>query len=152
MKLEDALEPIKVLAFDTAPIIYFLERHPSYFDRVKLILEKVADGAIKGVGSTLLLAEVLVLPISNGKNDLAKIYEAKLTRSPNFQVEPVSVSIARLAAELRSKHNLKTPDALHIATALDSGCDAFLTNDRALKRVSELTILVLDDLELDEVE
>ncbi len=32
------------------------------------------------------------------------------------------------------------------AAALAAGCQAFLTNDRALQRVRELSILVLDDL------
>ena len=40
------------------------------------------------------------------------------------------------------------PEAIQIAAALTSGSDAFLTNDRALKRVQELPILVVDDLEL----
>jgi len=39
-------------------------------------------------------------------------------------------------------------DAFQIAVALAAGCDAFLTSDNTLKRVSELTILVLDELEL----
>ncbi|MEA5567068.1 hypothetical protein [Anabaena sp. UHCC 0399] len=37
---------------------------------------------------------------------------------------------------------LQLPDALQIATAISSGCDAFLTNDAALQRVLELRILV----------
>jgi predicted nucleic acid-binding protein len=53
-----------------------------------------------------------------------------------------------LAAELRARYNLRTPDALHIACAIDTGCDAFLTNDTGIKRVNEIRILVLDDLEL----
>jgi predicted nucleic acid-binding protein len=39
-------------------------------------------------------------------------------------------------------------DALQIAVALEAGCEAFLTNDRTLKRVTELRVLVLDELEL----
>jgi predicted nucleic acid-binding protein len=44
---------------------------------------------------------------------------------------------------------MRTPDALHVATAIDAGCDAFLTNDTGIKRVHEIAVLVLDDLELD---
>jgi predicted nucleic acid-binding protein len=42
---------------------------------------------------------------------------------------------------------LRLPDALQIAVALEAGCEAFLTNDLTLKRVVELRVLVLDDLE-----
>ncbi|MBW4523229.1 MAG: PIN domain-containing protein [Scytolyngbya sp. HA4215-MV1] len=44
------------------------------------------------------------------------------------------------------QYNLKLPDALQIATARVTGCQAFLTNDTALKRVGELRILVLSEL------
>ena len=60
----------------------------------------------------------------------------------------VNKNIARRAAELRAKYNLKTPDALHVATALETHCQAFLTNDMGLKRITEIQILVLDELEV----
>jgi predicted nucleic acid-binding protein len=39
-------------------------------------------------------------------------------------------------------------DAFQVAVAIASGCDAFLTNDIALKRVTELGVIVLDEMEL----
>jgi hypothetical protein len=39
--------------------------------------------------------------------------------------------------------------ALQVATAIAAGCDAFLTNDAGLKRVTEIIILMLDERELD---
>jgi predicted nucleic acid-binding protein len=60
----------------------------------------------------------------------------------------VDTTIAERAADLRARWRIRTPDALQIATALDAGCQAFLTNDHALRRVTDLQILVLDDLEL----
>ncbi|WP_416670565.1 type II toxin-antitoxin system VapC family toxin [Egbenema bharatensis] len=45
------------------------------------------------------------------------------------------------------KHNLKLTDALQLATALEAGCQAFLTNDTQLKRVTELKVLVISELE-----
>jgi len=62
---------------------------------------------------------------------------------------PISAGVAESAADLRARYNLRTPDALHVATAIDAGCDAFLTNDTGIKRVQEIAVLVLDDLELD---
>jgi predicted nucleic acid-binding protein len=51
------------------------------------------------------------------------------------------------AAELRAKYNLRTADALQVASALSVNCDTFLTNDKQLNRLTELRVLVLDDLE-----
>jgi predicted nucleic acid-binding protein len=66
----------------------------------------------------------------------------------NFRTLPIDVTTATSAADLRARYNLRTPDALQIATAITAGCNAFLTNDAALQRVSELRVLVLDQLEL----
>jgi predicted nucleic acid-binding protein len=58
-----------------------------------------------------------------------------------FDRIPVDLAIAERAAELRARYNLKTPDALQVATAIETGCNAFLTSDMRLKRITELRIL-----------
>ena len=50
------------------------------------------------------------------------------------------------AARIRADTGLKTPDALHAATALSIGCTLFITNDTDFRRVEGLPIVVLDDL------
>jgi predicted nucleic acid-binding protein len=149
MKLPTALRGIRQLAFDTAPLIYFVERHPSYFDRMLFIMRYVDRGLIAGVSSTMALTEVLVQPLRAGDNVLTERYEAILSNSQDFRLEPITTMVARHAADLRARYNLRTPDALHIATAIAAGCDAFLTNDVGVKRVAEIAILVLDELELE---
>jgi len=41
-----------------------------------------------------------------------------------------------LATELRARHRLRTPDALHLATALSHGCQSLITNDRRLSQAA----------------
>jgi len=149
MKLPAGLRGIRQLAFDSAPLIYFVERHPDYFDRMLFIMRYVDRGLIAGVASTMALTEVLVQPLRVGDAALTERYEAILSNSHDFRLEPITAAIARRAADLRARYNLRTPDALHVATAIAAGCDAFLTNDTGVKRVAEITILVLDELELD---
>ena len=150
LNLSKALEGVQQIALDTAPLIYFIERHPAYFERMLLIMHSVDQGGMRAVSSTITLAEVLVQPLRAESSDLAKQYEEVLTNSHNFRLEPVTASVARLAASLRGRYALKMPDALHVATAIEAGCDAFLTNDAAIKRVTEITVLILDELELEE--
>jgi predicted nucleic acid-binding protein len=55
----------------------------------------------------------------------------------------VSAAIIERATDLRAKYNLKTPDALHYATAVEVGATVFLTGDRTLSRCSEVAVEVL---------
>ena len=55
----------------------------------------------------------------------------------------VSPAVVERATALRARYNLKTPDALHYATAVEVGATAFLTGDRALSRCSEVPVEVL---------
>jgi predicted nucleic acid-binding protein len=59
---------------------------------------------------------------------------------------PVSVTIAEEAARLRATYTLRTPDAVQLATALDAGASAFLTNDARLAAIPDLHVLVLDQV------
>ena len=148
MKIADALRGVRQLGIDSAPLIYLVEKHPTYFDQVVFIMRHIHNGSIDGVASVLALTEVLVHPLRTGNQTLAQDYENILLNSTGFRLVPVDTNVARQSADLRARYNLRTPDALHIATALEAGCEAFLTNDLALKRVTEVRVLALDELEL----
>nr|WP_052166388.1 PIN domain-containing protein [Methylobacter tundripaludum] len=49
-----------------------------------------------------------------------------------------------LASVLSAESNLKTPDALHLAAAIQAGCDEFCTNDKQLVKVATQRIKVID--------
>jgi predicted nucleic acid-binding protein len=149
VKISDALSSIKVLYVETAPFIYYTERHPVYVAKMRSVFLRIHQGQIEIFTSTITLTEVLTKPLKAGDKRLVDDYHEMLENTQNIILAPVDNAIANRAAELRAQYNLKTPDALQIATAIESGCDAFLTNDLGLKRVSEVKILVLDDLEPD---
>lgn len=148
MKLDDALLGVVRLGFDTAPIIYFIEAHPRYEALVSRIFGLVEGGSLSGVTSTITLTEVLVQPFLLKDSKLQQEYRDLLLQSDHFEVAPIDAVMAELAADLRARYGLRTPDALQIAAALSSGCEAFLTNDAKLQRVVEIRILTLDNLEL----
>jgi predicted nucleic acid-binding protein len=144
-KLDEVLAGVTALGFDTAPLIYFVERHPTYVDVMREFLRRVDSGAITGYSSVVTLTEVLTQPKRLGNATIETEYRDLLLHSRNFRLVSINAVIAEQAADLRARYRLRTPDALQIAAALTAGCEAFLTNDPLLKRVTETRVLVLDD-------
>lgn len=82
-----------------------------------------------------------------GADSLRDEYLDLFLNSANLEIHDIDIEVAQRAAKLRVDHNVRLPDALQMAAALHAGCTAFLTNDRHLSRVSDLRILIVDDLE-----
>lgn len=104
--------------------------------------------AIAAYSSVITLTEVLAQPKRAHNPAVEDEYRDLLLHSRNFNLIPIDYSIAEIAADLRARYRLRTPDALQLAATINIGCEVFLTNDAALQRVTELRVLVLDELEL----
>ncbi len=147
MNVKDALAGVTRLFLDTAPVIYHIEGNPAYQPLTDIIFQQIQNGIPEAVTSSVTLAECLVHPYRHGDQLLIQKFRNAITRGIHTHYTGVDDS-AEQAAELRARYNLTLTDAFQIAAALASGCDAFLTNDAMLKRVTEITILLLDDLEV----
>jgi len=55
----------------------------------------------------------------------------------------VSPAVIEAATELRARYNLRTPDAIHFATAVEVGAHVFLTGDQSFSRCSEVPVETL---------
>jgi predicted nucleic acid-binding protein len=149
VKISDALEGIQRLYTETAPLIYYVEEHPTYVAKMDAIIATIEERPIEAVSSVITLTEVLTHPLKLSNARLVLEYRDILLNSGRFRLLQVTSRIAESAADLRARYNLRTPDALHVAAGIDARCDAFLTNDTGIKRVTEIAVLVLDELELD---
>ena len=147
MRVSDALAGVSKIYFDSAPLVYYVEENPTYIKQMDAIIQEIENAGIEAFSSVILLPEVVMLPMRLGKTQLVRAYRDILFNSRQFQLADVSLKMAERATTLRANYNLRTPDAIHMATALETGCEAFLTNDLGLKRVHEITVLVLDALE-----
>ena len=136
------------IGLDSAPIIYYVEKQPRYFPLCLAVFERIARGDLHGYGSIITLTETLTHPLQSGNQLGIDAYKTLLLNSENLSLLRVDAAIAEAAADLRARHNLRTPDALQIATALAAGCEAFLTNDHQLRRVTDIRVIVLDELTL----
>lgn len=63
----------------------------------------------------------------------------------DLELLPVTVAVLRDGAALRAGFGLKTPDAIHAATASRAGCSMYLTNDTGFRRVPGLSPTILED-------
>ena len=137
----------RLVAFDTAPLIYFIEENPIYLSLVDELFDTIDSGASTGITSVLTLQEVLVKPLREGRPDIAGQYRDVLKNSLNVTLASIDESICENAATLRAKYKwLRTPDALQITTAMTNNADVIVTNDDKWKRLTEIQIIVLQDL------
>jgi predicted nucleic acid-binding protein len=134
----------KTAFIDTAPLIYFIEGHSKYQDKLFEIFKANDQGQILFQTSTLTLLEVLVQPIRLNRKDLVERYKHILTTSLNIEIFDIDVAVAREAAQLKADYNLKTPDAIQIASGILNTSTIFLTNDIDLKRVDKIEVATLN--------
>lgn len=136
----------QTIGLDTAPLIYFIEQNSMYLESVRAFFTAMNRGEFRVVTSTLTLTEVLVHPLRARDEALAREYRDIIFDQANLTTFPVSAAIAERAAQLRASHNLRTPDAIQIATAIEEDATVFLTNDARLPTIADLKMLVLNNL------
>ncbi|MBN1815270.1 MAG: type II toxin-antitoxin system VapC family toxin [Anaerolineae bacterium] len=144
-ELTQALASHTIIGVDTAPFIYLWERHPRYFDLSETLFRHLQNPDVQGITSIVTLIEACVLPQRQGRLDLVQAYERALLHSQQVQMLPVDAAVARQAVALRARYDVRVPDAVQIAAALEAGATAFVTNDRRLLKVQELQVLLLDE-------
>lgn len=117
-------------AFDADALIYAaIAKHP-LGRRVAALFPVEAQRAEDppfGVGSLLLLPEVLGKPVREGASDEVSVLAGLLAR---LELRPLDRATAELAVALSSSYRLRAADATHLATAVAVGADRFITNNR----------------------
>ncbi len=56
---------------------------------------------------------------------------------------PLPPAVYERACHIRAVYNFKLGDALHLAAAVESGCDRVLTNDYRLSKFTDITVEIL---------
>lgn len=130
---------------DTNIFIYALEGVEPSAAILREVFTSLEAGEWQAATSSLSIAECLVKPFGLGREDLVGLYRAALSQSDHLTLVPLNEEILIFAARLRAQHKFKLPDALHIATALNQGCTAMLTNDTGFRKVPELNCLLLSE-------
>ncbi|MGH7171240.1 MAG: type II toxin-antitoxin system VapC family toxin [Gemmataceae bacterium] len=131
---------------DTNAVIYRVERIEPYLTASAPLWDALDAGLASVLTSELTLLEVLVKPLRDGNSTLASLYRTVLLGTAGLTCVPITRSILESAAQLRAGHHLKTPDAIHAATALAHGSSLFVSNDTGFRRVPGLPVAVLREV------
>ena len=137
---------MKFVFFDTSPLIYYLDGIEPFASKVENYMLSAMNEKYSLYTSTITDMEYLVYPYR--VNNLVKIsaYKSFLTNAHFLKVS-INEKMAETAAQIRAKYSgIKSMDALQLASAIISGCDVFLTNDKQLRQVEEMQVLLVDDL------
>jgi|SRR4051794_1652607 predicted nucleic acid-binding protein len=120
-----------LIYLDSCLLIYIVERHPIFGERVMASMAKASDSQF--AISALVKCECQVMPLRRDDRILGTLYRQTFTQFVSVEMpEPVYLR----AAELRAEAGLKTPDALHLACAQHHRCDAFWTNDGRMQKIA----------------
>ncbi len=121
-----------LIYLDSCIVIYVVERHPLYATTIEARMQAVTNGTYSY--SPLVRMECLIKPLRNQDTVLQHLFDIfwQTQRMLNLPA-----AIYDLAAKLRAGHpRLKTPDAIHLATAQHHGCAEFWTNDDRLALIA----------------
>jgi predicted nucleic acid-binding protein len=131
-------------AFDADVLIYAAVPGHELGGRVLALLTS-EPAAPAGIGSTLLLPELLTRPLREEAEDELAALAAVLGR---LELLPLDEATADLAVALGAAHRLSGADAVHLATAVSAGAERFLTNNRRdfPQAIPEVAITYPDEL------
>lgn len=135
-------------AFDADVLIYAAVAGHTLGRRVRNLFppEPVAGtGAVAGIGSVLLLPELLTKPLRDGATKELDELSAILGR---LDLRPTDEATAELATALGAAYGLRAADSVHLATAIGVGADRFITNNASdfPKTIAEIEITYPQDL------
>jgi predicted nucleic acid-binding protein len=132
-------------AFDADVLIYAAVHGHRLGRRVRALFPVEPLDGFAGIGSVLLLSELLSKPIRNHlENEMVELGDL-LSRIDLLATDRAT---AELATSLGAFYGLHAADAVHLATAVGAGADRFITNNRAdfPKSITEIAVTYPDDL------
>lgn len=132
------------LFIDTNIFVSVLSKEKNY-KKAKKVLEEIHEGKHLGITSTICIAEVLSGFYSKGEKENGDRYLADVRSINNFRIVGFDIEIAKEAAKMRAKFELKLPDAIIIATCKTHAC-TLVTRDRELIKIEEIEVIDLGEV------
>jgi predicted nucleic acid-binding protein len=123
---------------DTNIFVSAWNRREAGSDACRRLLDRIDEGSVRALVSTITIAEIRAGLRPAESRSVWQAFVSHLLTSPNYHVEPVDVTIAEMAGELRESSRITLPDALIVATGRSRDADCVVTLDRELARQQNL--------------
>lgn len=131
---------------DTSPFIYYIEKSELYFEKMKSWFSQCYELEKSLITSPITFEEYCIFHLRNQQFEYIHAFRSFIA-DMEIAVNFIDRDTAFLAAQLRAKYQgIKTMDALQLASAVQNKCDIFLTNDKQLRQVQEIKVLLVDEL------
>jgi predicted nucleic acid-binding protein len=129
---------------DANGVIYLVELNPTWGPKVINRVAALRTTGYRIAVGDLARTECLAHPFLNADAAVLADFQ-EFFNDADVDVLPLTSMVFERAAQIRAASNfrLKVPDCLHPATAIEHGCDLFLTNDAELVRCTQITVEIL---------
>lgn len=131
---------------DTNVFIYFLSGHPTYFEASSRVISACAESSVFGFTGDAAVAEVMVGAYKHADPTLTTRFKLFFAQRNFLTITTHGAQVFDAVAQLVAKGGLIFIDALHIATAINSKCAYFVTNDKGIKSSTHLKVVQLEQL------
>ena len=138
------IDRIKVF-IDTAPFIYFFEANSDFSLTSRNMFFDFINNDVNMITSYISDVEMKVIPKRNKKTKFILNMDSFFNE---FDIVRMALykKAYDLALEIRANYSfIKLIDAFQIAIALDNNCNYFITNDKELKKYTEIKVLLIDE-------
>lgn len=136
----------KRVYLDTNIFIYFLDGREPFLSMVYPLLEALLNSDVLGYTGDAVVAETMVQPYKVGNIVMIEQFKAFFAQENFLTILAHDANTFDLAAKLAGTKGMKLIDSLHMATALQAGCDYLITHDKGIKSVDGICIVQLSTL------
>jgi predicted nucleic acid-binding protein len=145
VKLRRAIQRHEIVGLDTAPFIYYIEDVAPYADLLDPVFNLLENHTLHAVTSAVTLAEILAKPFADKNFTLVDEIKFTLKSFSSLSITSVDEKLTEAAALMRARYIIRLPDALQLAAAIQAGATLFVTNDKRVKKVDAVEVVILSD-------
>jgi predicted nucleic acid-binding protein len=133
---------------DTCIVIYAVEGQATFQQRAQTHIATLEAAGHRFLISDLTRAECLVHPLGTGDGNLLLDYQ-RFFLSRSLSVKRLTPSVYDRAARIRGQYRYTggriygLVDSLHLAAAIEYGCERLVTNDERLDNFPEFAVEIL---------